>query len=151
MAKRWIGSVMCALLVAGCAGGDGGEDAGDGDGGVVVEQTVVITDVDDVIVEADRILFPRATHADVLGRKPGEFLVGDRANADLVAQKNPDGFLRRIVSVGEAGDYIVVETELAFISDIVAEGTFTETIEPVQLGDLPPVPVCLCASIPGAR
>ncbi|HGG56841.1 MAG TPA: hypothetical protein ENK31_03485, partial [Nannocystis exedens] len=121
-----------------CSGDAGGGDAGSG---VVVEQTMVVLGVDDVIVEADRLIFPRATHADLLEREVGDFLVGDRARGDFITQKNPDGFLRRIVSIGATEDQIIIETELAYLSEIIAEGTFKQTIEPVDLGELPPVPL----------
>ncbi|MCA9661347.1 MAG: hypothetical protein KC486_23610 [Myxococcales bacterium] len=141
---RWIGGVaLAALIGAGGCGNDSDGDSGGDSGGVVVEQTVVVDEVDNVVVEADRLLFPRATHEHMLERKVGEFLVGDRARGDLITQKNPDGFLRRIVGVSANDEYVVIDTELAYLTDIIAEGTFEKTLEPAELGDLPPVPLTL--------
>ena len=145
-----------ALLVGGCAGGSGGDgDPETGPTGIVVEQTVVVENVDDVIVEADRLIVPRSTHPELLELEPGELLVGDRASGDYVTQKNPDGFIRKVVAVGATEDSIVIDTELAYLTDIIAEGTFSETIAPVILGELPPVPLVLdrtdqISAVPGS-
>jgi len=109
--RRWIQAISLSFLVGGCAGGSDDDSGGDsGPTGVIDERTIVVDKVDDASVEADRLIFPRSTHPGLLDRKPGEFLVGDRAGGDFVTQKNPDGFIRKIVAVGATEDSIIIDS-----------------------------------------
>lgn len=141
--RRRLVSLSLLTLAPGC--GDQGRD-GDDEGGeiVIAEKTRVIDRVDEVVVEADRLLFPRATHPEVGTLEEGTLLVGDRQGPASVRQGNPDGFLRRVLSVEAEGDDFVVRTEEAYVSDMVEHGDFQGQV-PVPLGD----PVALVPGAPG--
>jgi hypothetical protein len=127
--------VVLALSLASCQ--DGGRDPGDGGGGgivVVDERVQVIADVDEVIVEADRLVFPRATHGGLLDLDAGVIVVGDRHGPDSRRQKNPDGFLRAVVAVEGTDAEVIVHTELASLQDVVDEGKISTRI-PIPIGD----------------
>jgi hypothetical protein len=94
-----------------------------GSGGVTVAQGVTILEaksVDDVTVQADRLVFPRATHADIASKKAGDVLVGDAGISPTTPNKW--GFLRKVVSVTADGDNYVVVTERADLTDVITEG-----------------------------
>jgi hypothetical protein len=48
---------------------------------------------------------------------------------DILVCTDQGGFLRRVLSVGESGDTVTTETEMASLSDAVEEGILLETIE----------------------
>ncbi len=92
-------------------------------GGVVLAEHVLILEAktaDDVTVQGDRLLFPRATHADIASKQAGDVLVGDAGFSPN--SPNQWGFLRKVVSVKEDGDNYVVLTERADLTDVVTEG-----------------------------
>ena len=119
------------LGLTGCgqAGRADGEEAGGGGGIVLDEQVRVIDDVDEVIVEADRLRFPVATHADLADLAAGVVVVGDRQGAGSQRNGNPDGFLRRVLGAGVVGDEVVLRTEMASLMDVVDEGQISTVID----------------------
>ena len=119
------------LGLTGCgqAGRADGEEAGGGGGIVLDEQVRVIDDVDEVIVEADRLRFPVATHAELADLAAGVVVVGDRQGAGSQRNGNPDGFLRRVLGAGVVGDEVVLRTEMASLMDVVDEGQISTVID----------------------
>lgn len=81
---------------------------------------------DDVTVTATELIFPKATHAEVLAWKPGRIVVGEPGEG---IGKNPMGFARRVVSVAEQGQNIVVATEIPVLQEIF-EGDVQMTFDP---------------------
>ncbi|WP_437775973.1 FG-GAP-like repeat-containing protein [Sorangium sp. So ce1097] len=81
---------------------------------------------DDVTVTATELVFPRATHPEVLTWKPGRIVV---AGPGAGAGKNPMGFARRVVSVAEQGANIVVTTEIPVLQELF-EGDVQMTFDP---------------------
>lgn len=72
-----------------------------------------------VVVEADRLVVPRAGNDALVDLRPGRVLVG---GPDRTAG-NPHGFLRKAVSSDVLGDRIVVVTEPAELGDVIKSGT----------------------------
>lgn len=100
-----------------------------GDGTVVVAQGVTILEsksTDDVTVQADRLLFPKATHANIGGKKAGDVLVGDAGFSPTTPNKW--GFLRKVKAVRAEGDNYVVDTEAAHLGDVITEGELKGTL-----------------------
>lgn len=96
---------------------------------VVVAEGVTVLEsrtTDDVTVQANRLLFPKATHADIAGKKPGDVLVGDAGFSPNTP--NRWGFLRKVKAVRTEGDNIVVDTERADLTDVITEGELSGTI-----------------------
>jgi hypothetical protein len=94
-----------------------------GDGSITVAQGVTILEsksTDDVVVQAGRLLFPKAAHADIGSKKPGDVLVGDAGFSPTTPNKW--GFLRKVKSVTTEGDNFVVMTETAHLGDVITEG-----------------------------
>ncbi|MGZ3420775.1 MAG: hypothetical protein ACXVEE_23060 [Polyangiales bacterium] len=83
--------------------------------------------VDDVAVLPGKLLFPKATHADVASKQAGDILVGEAGTS--AATPNKWGFLRKVVSVSDDGTNIVVTTEQANLTDVVQEGEFQATLD----------------------
>jgi len=112
------------VLLAGC-GGDGSSSRPSGLQPLqpVISSRVTVVggaDADDAIVEPDRLLFPRAGHDALLARKPGDILVGRRQST--LGGKNPYGFLRKVESVAQSGDQIIVSTSHATLEDAIEQG-----------------------------
>jgi hypothetical protein len=80
----------------------------------------------DVIVMPDQLQFPAATHQDILQKVAGDILIGDEG---APASKNPTGFLRKIVSVSQQGDQIVVMTTAATLMEAVKQAQFQATLQ----------------------
>ena len=72
-------------------------------------------------------MFPSSVYAALATIKAGDILVGDR-QADGSSGKNPDGFLRRVTSVAQSDDGVVVMTTPATLQEavdkLVIHGTF---------------------------
>jgi bifunctional DNA-binding transcriptional regulator/antitoxin component of YhaV-PrlF toxin-antitoxin module len=94
-----------------------------------------VTDV--TTVEAGRLVFP-ASYAAALGKKPGDILIGDRQGKGT-SGKNPVGFLRKVKSVTQSGNTIVVETDLATLPEAVTKLSFQGTLQSPQLTESGPV------------
>ena len=75
-----------------------------------------LADVADV--RADRIVFPAASLGTLSAHKPGDILLSDRQKAGTPG-KNPEGFLRRVVSVTSAAEGTVVMTASATLQEAV--------------------------------
>lgn len=116
-------------MVAGCSTETG--DHGGGPKGSRERAPIVLDDnavlapgkiSDSASVEDGKLSFPKTTAnqawADRL--RPGMVVAGDRdkSKADLAESKNPYGFLRKVVSVGD-GDPIVIVTEPAELPDLL--------------------------------
>lgn len=110
---------LVALAVA-C--GSSKDDAPAG-GSVKVADGVTVLDAtsaDDVTVVPGKLIFPKATHADIAAKKAGDVLVGDAGTTPT--SPNPWGFLRKVVSVTDDGTNVTVTTEQATLADVVTEG-----------------------------
>ncbi|TSC34393.1 hypothetical protein [Corallococcus sp. Z5C101001] len=78
----------------------------------VVTQTQART----VVVRPDSLVFPKAENPEVRQWEPGRVVVSAPSDGPGA---NPLGFARRVVSVAELGESLVVETEAAALEDIV--------------------------------
>jgi hypothetical protein len=123
--------VGCSILSSVDCGSSG--DAVLADGVTIVTQSAV----DQVKVEPGRLVFPATGSDDILQKKPGDILVGDRSETNA---QNPFGFLRKVKSVSKTDAGIVVETEQALITDAVRDGKFQATLETPGLGAGGPLP-----------
>jgi hypothetical protein len=96
---------------------DGGlSDGGSPDGGAVV--TLTSDQANDAIVTDGGVDLALAS-AQVLVFAPGDVLVSP---AGLPDGGNPDGFLRRVVSVQASGERVLLQTSPAGLLDIMQEG-----------------------------
>jgi hypothetical protein len=101
-----------------------------GDGSITLAGNVTVlqaANTDDVVVQTGKLVFPKATHADIASKKPGDVLVGDAGTSP--SSPNKWGFLRKVVSVADDGTNITVTTEQATLADVIQEGEFQATIE----------------------
>jgi hypothetical protein len=81
--------------------------------------TVLSAELADVAdVRADRVVFPASAFDALSVRKPGDVLLSDRQRAGTTG-KNPEGFLRRVTSVGRSPDGTVVMTTPATLQEAV--------------------------------
>src|SRR5262245_19672515 len=122
--KRVIGLVVvgaCAIAVGlvaqGCSKSD---DSSNGSTPTVVAANATVLDAsssDDVTVVPGKLLFPKATHADIGSKKAGDVLVGDAGTS--AGSPNKFGFLRKVVSVGDDGTNYVVTTTQGTLLDVV--------------------------------
>ena len=87
-----------------------------------------------VTVEASSLRMPAAEFAELLSIQPGDAVVGD-ADADR-ADTNPIGFMRKVVSVSEVGDEIVIETEAATLGDAFELCDMVHTVDLADFADL---------------
>ncbi|MFN3196795.1 MAG: hypothetical protein ACE366_00060 [Bradymonadia bacterium] len=94
------------------------------DGGDFVEvklrpgvQLVPQAVADVAFVEQGALRFPAQGNEDLLSLAEGTPMVADRASDD--AAGNPLGFMRKVKSVQQIGDEIVIETERAALSEII--------------------------------
>lgn len=115
----------CLVVVACSSSGDSGPAAfvasGSEQGSVTLhEGTTAVPQplADQADVRADRVVFPASAFADLAAHKPGDILLSDRAGA-RGAGKNPEGFLRRIVSIAQAPEGTVVMTSSATLQEAV--------------------------------
>jgi hypothetical protein len=129
--KRVIGLVVVAGSALGIAlGGCSKSDSSDqGSTPTVVAANATILDAsssDDVTVQTGKLLFPKATHADIGSKKAGDVLVGDAGVSP--GSPNPFGFLRKVVSVTDDGTSYVVTTTQGTLLDVVDQGELSGTI-----------------------
>lgn len=87
-----------------------------------------------VVVRPDTLIFPKADHPEVLLWEEGKVVVAAPSDGPGA---NPLGFARRVVSVTEVDDTLVVETEAVALQDIVTgEMQFTFDYSEVQTVDI---------------
>ncbi|MFT3774569.1 MAG: hypothetical protein QM820_55130 [Minicystis sp.] len=116
-------SLLCLSSVSALASVNCGNSGGTlADGVTVVSQSAV----DAVSVEPSRLVFPVDGFADLLQKKSGDILAGDRSETN---SKNPKGFLRKVKSVTKTAEGIVVTTAPAVITDAVQDGSFQVTLQ----------------------
>ncbi len=71
-------------------------------------------------VEENRIVLPISDAGELRGLEPGAVLVSARGPS---GGHNPDGFLRRVASVSENGDSLVIQTSPATLTDAIVRGS----------------------------
>ena len=105
-------------------------NGGNGSGSVVLHEgtTALTPELANVAdVQDDRVVFPTSVSSALSARKAGDILMSDR-QASGSSGKNPDGFLRRITSVAQTADGVVVMTTPATLQEavdtLVVHGTF---------------------------
>lgn len=101
-----------------------------------------------VVVEPTRLVFPAQGSESVASAPAGTILVGDRQAT--TGGKNPDGFLRKVVSVATTSEGVVVTTADAYLTDAVKNGSFNITLATPELGPDGPSPSSLKAG-PGLQ
>ena len=112
-----------AVLAAGCAHEASTEEQASSEAHVELAPAVVIASLEatrtaEILPESIRV--PLADAAPYAALPPGTVFVGARGDAD---GKNPDGFLRRIVSVRTEGDTLVITTTPATLTDAIVSGS----------------------------
>ncbi|HQP37707.1 MAG TPA: hypothetical protein PLI95_21130 [Polyangiaceae bacterium] len=149
--KRAFGTValLSSFVAVGCSDGDTPQSGTQpGVRPVVLGEKTTVVDkgsVDKVdTTQEGRLVFPKAGFESLLTRKAGDILVGDRQSK--AGGKNPQGFLRKVVSVTQEGEAIVVTTQPALLTDALKSGSFTGTLQIPELGPTGPVPA---GSAPG--
>ncbi|WP_223643722.1 hypothetical protein [Corallococcus sp. EGB] len=80
-------------------------------------EVVTETQARTVVVRPDALIFPKAENPEVLEWEAGKVVVSAPSDGPGA---NPLGFARRVVSVTEVDDTLVVETEAAALEDIVS-------------------------------
>jgi hypothetical protein len=91
-----------------------------------------------VVVEEERLVFP-STFTSLLSKKPGDVLMGERQQRGLTAGHNPQGFLRKVVSVQQEGGKIVVLTEPASLPEAFQQLYFDVSVRGPALTENGPV------------
>jgi hypothetical protein len=122
-------SLGVSLFAIACSSAPRSLGDNEGNGMVTLAQrtTVVDPDVSDVAdVRDDRILFPATMYDRLASHRAGDILVGDRADGN---ERNPDGFLRRVVSITKEGDTTVVMTQPATLQEAADELIFSAKLE----------------------
>ena len=117
-----LGLIAAALLAAGCATGSADESDPRESESAQVAASVVVADSKAVAaadVAADRVTLPSIVADRYRVLQPGAIFVGARAGTKT---KNPDGFLRRVVSVADEGGALVVHTTNATLTDAIVRG-----------------------------
>ncbi len=122
-----VSSVITLGAAAACGSSKDESKPQAAEGEIVLAPGVTVLDETravDVTVLEGKLVFPKATHPEMASKKAGDVLVGDAGDP----AKNPWGFLRKVVSVAEEGDQIVVTTEQATLEDVVQEGELAGTL-----------------------
>ena len=127
---------VSSLAACSSTSGDDTTGAGGSTGAGAVKLAANVTIIegaaaDGVAVEATRLVFPAGSP--VTSAPVGQVLVGDRQSK--AGGKNPDGFLRKVVSVSTTSEGVVVQTEDAVLTDAVEEGSFQVTLTTPDLGN----------------
>jgi hypothetical protein len=119
---------------AGCSSEEEtGEAAESSEATVNVSSHVVIADTrasQVADVQASKILIPLDAAEKYRALPPGTIFVGARGNE---GSKNPDGFLRRVESVGIEGSNAVITTSPATLLDAIVDGTLRTSSGSVSL------------------
>ncbi len=79
----------------------------------------------DITVDAGTLRFPKSAHANLAAVVAGNVLIGERG----LDAKNPEGFLRKVVSVDVTASEYVVHTEAASLVDAFSALDFQATVE----------------------
>ena len=114
-----LGAVIA--LGSGCAAGSAA-DATMSDSEALVASSVVVADsraTQAAEVTSERVVLPLAVAERYRTLGAGSIFVGARGAA---SGKNPDGFLRRVVSVSEETGSLVVTTTRASLTDAIVQG-----------------------------
>lgn len=125
---RFFLLLAAAVIAVGCAKPEGEEDQGVSEANVEVAPSVVIADgptENAVEVKDDSVRIPVAMAHRYLAMPPGTVFVGGRAlipRGAAASAKNPDGFLRRVVSTRTEGDSAVIMTTPATLTDAIVNG-----------------------------
>ncbi|MBI5537784.1 MAG: hypothetical protein HY898_33980 [Deltaproteobacteria bacterium] len=137
--KRSLGiTALVAFAVAiGCSGSTPSDPAPTGRPVVLGERTQVVDKAaaDKITVETDRLVFPKQGFENLLSKTAGDILVGDKGSP---TSKNKDGYLRKVKTVAQEGETIVVTTDQATIPEAIKDGTFTGTLQIPTLGPTGP-------------
>ena len=130
---------VCVLGAACSAGGPGAGAAADGTA-VLHENTHVISqDLDDlVVVQPDALVFPASAWGALQGFQNGDVVLGDRQSPGS-AGNNPEGFLRRVITVTQQPQGVVMTTAQATLQEAVDKLTFQGTLQVPPLGLTGPV------------
>ncbi len=125
----------CALVMA-CSSGPGTTDGS----AVLHDGTHVLgQDLDDVVVvQPDQLIFPASALSQLQSYAAGDILLGDRQTPGSPGN-NPEGFLRRIVSVTQQTSGVVVATSQATLEQAVDKLTFQGTLQVPPLGLTGPI------------
>jgi hypothetical protein len=119
--------VVATCLAGGC--GNSEESQQRAEPPIIAERAFAITGAaaDKAVVEPGRLTFPLAGNEGLLDKKPGDILVGDRQTTP--GAKNPYGFIRKVKTVTQQGDQIVVETDFASITDAIQRGHVSQQVD----------------------
>ncbi|MFI5297013.1 MAG: hypothetical protein ACHREM_02855 [Polyangiales bacterium] len=126
--KAAFGGVgVCCLIAAGACGKSSPSTSSTDV--IIVDNAHVMTgsSVDDAVIGATTVTFQASLHPELLNLKPGDILVGDKSQA--ASTQNHTGFLRKVVDVKASGSTIVVDTSVAYLTDVVRQGSFHATIQ----------------------
>lgn len=119
---RALALLALGALGAGCAQGVA-DGATEGESDALVASAVVVADsraTSAAEVLEDRVRLPLAVAAPYRTLATGSIFVGARGS---LAGKNPDGFLRRVLSVSEEGSVLVITTTPATLTDAIVHGS----------------------------
>jgi hypothetical protein len=125
-------SPFCCLvalaLAAACSSSD---DTASNDGQIVYaadKLTVFSSQEADLIkVDPDRIIVPYVGYEKLLQKQAGDIVVSDRGTPN---GRNPYGFLRKVVTVAQEGDKIVIMTAQGALTDVIKSGKVAATLTP---------------------
>ena len=111
MKRRLFHRLVPTLFLALIACGGGSER-------IVANAALVQLQPDETVQMNDATLtFPLPGHQDLLAKQPGDILVSADGN----------GFLRKVVSVAQVGDTIVLQTETVGLDEVVLDGEFANS------------------------
>jgi hypothetical protein len=136
--KRSLGitTLLSFVIAAGCGGS--GSDPEPNAGPILRpiqlgEKTQVIdkSQADKIEAGADYLLFPKQGYESLLTKKAGDILVGDKG---AKTGTNPNGFLRKVVTVADEQTKIRVTTTNAIIPEAVKDGAFRVDLQIPALG-----------------
>jgi len=118
-----LAALTTLVFGAGCAASGAGseEDVAASEGAQVASAVVVASPAAIAVAEVspDQVRIPGAAADRYRALAPGTVFVGARG---ATTGKNPDGFLRRVVSVTSDGGGVVVTTKPALLTDAIVRG-----------------------------
>jgi hypothetical protein len=128
VAWTFSSSGLCSLVAfvalgTGCAASAPSETTTDGEADALVAPSVVVADskaTQSAEVLADSVRMPAAAAERYRALRAGSIFVGARGPA---TSKNPDGFLRRVVSISDESGTLVVATTRAALTDAIVDGS----------------------------
>jgi len=137
MTRRFAVLLSCAAassLAIACSSAPKSIDDVSGNGtATLAERTSVIEGdlADSAEVQSDKLVFPASAWSTLSAHKAGDILVGDRASA---GDKNPNGFLRRVMAVTQENGAVVVTTQPATLQEAVETLSFNTKLTTPPLG-----------------